>query len=113
MSRKSGDSNSAPLLTVSQVAVLLGCDRSTLYKAIVADRFPLPVVKPNRRILVPRVAVERLLGRVEGHRPPDDPPAIGPYCPTCGVAPPSTVVASRTRATCSAARRSSVAIPSV
>lgn len=112
MRRKSGDSSSTPLLTVSQVAVLLGCDRSTLYKAIVADRFPLPVVRLNRRILVPRVAVERLLGRGEDNRPPDDPPAISPYCPTCG-APPSTVVASRTRATCSAARRSSVAMPSV
>jgi len=29
---------------VSQAAVLLDCDRSTLYKAIDADRFPLPVV---------------------------------------------------------------------
>ena len=109
MPRKSGDSSSTPLLTVSQVAVLLGCDRSTLYRAIVADRFPLPVVRLNRRILVPRVAVERLLGRREG----DEPHAIGPYCPVCGAAPSSTVVPSRTRATCSAARRSSVAMPSV
>lgn len=113
MPRQSGDSSSTPLLTVSQVAVLLGCDRSMLYKAIVADRFPLPVVRLNRRILVPRVAVERLLGRVEGHRPPDESPAIGPYCPTCGAVPLTSVVAWRTRATCSAARRSSVAMPSV
>jgi len=113
MPKKTGDSSTTPLLTVSQVAVLLGCDRSTLYRAIVAERFPLPVVRLNRRILVPRVAVERLLGRGKGHGPPDEPPALSPYCPTCGAAPPSTVVASRTRATCSAARRSSVAMPSV
>ena len=57
MPKKTGDSSTTPLLTVSQVAVLLGCDRSTLYRAIVAERFPLPVVRLNRRILVPRVAV--------------------------------------------------------
>ncbi len=113
MPRKSGNSSATPLLTVSQVAVLLGCDRSTLYRAIAGDRIPLPVVRLNRRILVPRVAVERLLGRGEGYRTADEPPALGRYCPTCGAAPPSTVVASRTRATCSAARRSSVAMPSV
>ena len=114
MSRQSRDASSRPLLTVSQTAVLLGCDRSTLYKAIGTDRFPLPVVRLNRRILIPRVAVERLLDNRDGYRAPEESAAVGIYCPTCGTATPrSSVVASKTRATCSAARRSSVGIPSV
>ena len=114
MSSQSRDASSRPLLTVSQAAVLLDCDRSTLYKAIDADRFPLPVVRLNRRILIPRVAVERLLGSSDGYRSPGESAAAGTCCPTCGAGTgPSPAVPSRTRATCSAARRSSVAIPSV
>ena len=113
MSSQSRDASSRPLLTVSQAAVLPDCDRSTLYKAIDADRFPLPVVRLNRRILIPRVAVERLLGNTDGYRSPEE-SAAGTCCPTCGAGTrPSSAVPSRIRATCSVARRSSVAIPSV
>ena len=107
------DTKKKPLLTVSQAAVLLGSDRSTLYKAIADDRFPLPVVRPNRQILIPRVAVERLLGGLF-----DQEAAVGTSegvcCPSCGAWLDSRSPSlSRTRPTCSAARRSSAAMPSV
>ena len=102
-----------PLLTVSQAAVLLGSDRSTLYKAIGDDRFPLPVVRLNRRILIPRVAVERLLGGLVDYEAPVEISEVG-RCPACGVPLDSTSRSLfRTRPTCSAARRSSSASPSV
>ena len=114
MPNRQRDTKKKPLLTVSQAAVLLGSDRSTVYKAIGDDRFPLPVVRLNRQILIPRVAVERLLGGQVGYEPMAGTPSAGSCCPSCGapVEAPSTSL-SRTRPTCSAARRSSSMMPSV
>lgn len=105
----SGSVRGKPLLTVSEAAILLGSDRSTLYKAIGADRFPLPVVRLNRQILIPRAALERLVKGAIDYDVKGD-----ACCSTCGTplgsapSPPP-----RSRATCSAARRSSSTIPSV
>lgn len=100
-------------MTVSEAAVLLGSDRSTLYKAIGDDRFPLPVVRLNRQILIPRSALERLLDGQIGYDL-EERSSEADYCPNCGTSIESLPSsASRSRATCSAARRSSSAIPSV
>ena len=114
MLNRQRDTKKKPLLTVSQAAVLLGSDRSTLYKAIADDRFPLPVVRLNRQILIPRVAVERLLGGLFDQEAAVGTSSASSCCPSCGasVEPPSSSL-SRTRPTCSAARRSSSAMPSV
>ena len=50
-----------PLLSVEEAAVLLGETRSTLYRAIKAGDFPLPIFKIGRRFRIPRRSVERLL----------------------------------------------------
>lgn len=50
-----------PLLSVEEAALLLGETRSTLYRAIKAGDFPLPIFKIGRRIRIPRRSVERLL----------------------------------------------------
>jgi len=110
----SGFVRGKPLLTVSQAAVLLGSDRSTLYKAIGENRFPLPVVRLNRQILIPRAALERLINGLVDYDAEEDICKGGCCCPTCGTSLSSSSSSfSRTRATCSAARRSSSRIPSV
>jgi excisionase family DNA binding protein len=52
---------SKPLLSVEEAAVLLGETRSTLYRAIKAGPFPLPIFKIGQRLRIPRRSVERLL----------------------------------------------------
>ncbi len=67
-----------PLLSVAEVAVIIGRDRSTLYDAINEGTFPLPIVRLRRQIFVPRAAVDRLLA---GY-----PAELGSEsaCPNCG-----------------------------
>ena len=65
-----------PLLSVDEVAILLGASRSSVYRSIERGDLPLPVFKINGRLRIARAAVERLLagetplgpreGRVEG-----------------------------------------------
>jgi len=56
-----------PLLSVDEVAILLGQSRSSVYRSIVRKDLPLPIFKLNGRWRVPRRAVERLLeGDVPG-----------------------------------------------
>lgn len=67
-----------PLLSVEETAVLLGEDRTTIYRSIKRGDFPLPVLRINGRMRIPWRAVERLL---EGWRGPEcspkqDEPAI-------------------------------------
>jgi len=50
-----------PLLSVEDVAVLLGQSRSSIYRAIDRGDLPLPVFTINGRLRIPRRAVERLL----------------------------------------------------
>lgn len=125
-----------PLLSVDETAVLLGASRASVYRSIERGDLPLPVFKINGRLRIARRAVERLLAgeppladgqkAVKGgeaderhERTPDGPAAHHdasrnrnslsscgrPGCP--GVAQPSRPP------TCSAARRSSSATPSV
>lgn len=65
-----------PLLSVDEVAILLGASRSSIYRSIERGDLPLPVFKLNGRLRIARAAVERLLageapvapreGKVEG-----------------------------------------------
>ena len=99
-----------PLLTISEVADLIGVHRSTLYRTIGRASLPLPVVRVGATMRVPRAAVERMLsGDVvsPGLRPaiPATPAGrIEPvsYCSICG-----SVFPASSRPMCSAARRSS------
>lgn len=125
-----------PLLSVDEVAVLLGASRASIYRSIERGDLPLPVFKINGRWKIARRAVERLLsgeaplvhqeGVVKGgiagehsERTLDD-PVIDPSRqsqlgspPACG-RPVSLVSSQPSREpTCSAARRSSSATPSV
>ena len=52
------------VLTVSEAAHLLRISRNLAYELIAQDR--LPHVRLGRRILVPRVAIERLIGDEAG-----------------------------------------------
>lgn len=97
-----------PLLSVDEVAILLGESRSILYRSLKRGDLPLPVFTINGRLRFARRAVERL---IEGLDPSGVQPPASPYaCEYCHSqpAPPS-----RRRPTCSAARRSSSGTPSV
>jgi len=50
------------VLTVEEAAQLLGLSRGSIYEAI--RRGDIPSLRVGRRILVPRVALERLLAEV-------------------------------------------------
>src|SRR5437016_301674 len=76
-----------PLLSVGEAAALLDLDRSTAYRAIRRNTFPVPVHTIAGRLRIPRRAVERLL---DGGVPED--PAISRQrmhaesvepCPSC------------------------------
>ncbi len=48
-------------LTIPEVATALGLARSTAYELAAADRLPVPTIRAGRRLLVSRVALERVL----------------------------------------------------
>ncbi len=107
--RRSSSTN--VLLTISEVADLLGVHRSTLYRTIGRAGLPLPLVRVGATMRVPRVAVERMLGGELSTRAPAPlfaPPTLSglvepaSYCSGCG----SPLPVSK-RPMCSAARRSS------
>lgn len=56
-----------PLLSVDEAAILLGANRSSVYRSIERGDLPLPVFRINGRIRIARAAVERLLS---GEPPP-------------------------------------------
>ena len=99
------------LLTISEVADLLGVHRSTLYRTIGRAGLPLPIVRVGATMRVAQVAVERMLGGELSTRAPAPlfaPPTVSglvepaSYCSGCG----SPLPVSK-RPMCSAARRSS------
>ena len=51
-------------LTVDQAAAILGIARSSAYEAV--RRGDIPAVRVGRRVLVPRVGLDRLLGHEAG-----------------------------------------------
>ena len=75
-----------PLLSITELAALVGVNPATLYRTINRGEFPLPIVRLGTRMQVPRVAVERLL---HGDVAPDSrvPCEAGPlpsiHCPSC------------------------------
>lgn len=77
-----------PLLSVSEAALLLGMDRSTLYRAIRnGDVEDLPTARVGRRMRIPRRAVERLVAGHVGDSATNASIPIAPItgrCPTCG-----------------------------
>jgi len=58
-------------VTVEEAAQILGIARSSAYEAV--RRGELPVIRIGRRYVVPRVALERMLGEVGE--------STGPYRP--------------------------------
>ena len=57
-----------PFLSVEEAAMLLGEARSTVYRAVKAGTFPLPVVRIGERLRIPRSAVDRFIaGDVPAH----------------------------------------------
>jgi len=104
------------LLSVEEAAELLGVDRATCYRAIRSETFPLPVVRLGGRIRIPSRAIERLIDGMS-HIPgagSDQAVSASDRCPTCGAPSPTLgLPPSSRRPTCSAARRSSIAITSV
>ncbi len=56
-----------PFVSVEEAALLLGEARSTVYRAVKAGTFPLPVVRIGARIRIPRMAIDRLIA---GEDPP-------------------------------------------
>ena len=62
---RSHSSGERALVGIDEAAVMLGEDRSTLYRSIKRGDFPLPVVTINGRMRVPRKAIETL---ITGHR---------------------------------------------
>lgn len=50
-----------PFVSVSDTAILLGCSRATLYRAINNDDCPLPVRTFNRRKCFARVDIARFI----------------------------------------------------
>jgi excisionase family DNA binding protein len=71
-------------LTVEQAAQLLGISRGLAYQA--ARDGDLPTIRLGRRLLVPRHALERMLG-VEGLRDNDRAPPSGGETKAAGRSP--------------------------
>lgn len=44
---------------------ILGISKNTGYSLIQRGEFPLPVIKAGRRVLIPKKAIEQLLGEVK------------------------------------------------
>jgi len=61
MKERTGKAREHPLLTIPELADLVGMHPSTLYRAITRGDFPVPIVRFGDRIRVPRAAVEKLL----------------------------------------------------
>lgn len=53
---------SSAVLTVPEVAELLGSSPWTIYEAVKRDEFPVPVIRLGKKILFSRTRVYELLG---------------------------------------------------
>jgi len=56
-----GERTGPATLTVVEVAARLGISRSTAYELAALDRLPVPVIRLGRRVVVSRVALDRVL----------------------------------------------------
>lgn len=104
--------SSKPFLSVVEAATLLGESRSTIYRSIAHEDFPVAVVAINGRLRIPRKALERFIDgdSVKASEPggPQATPTAPSSCTRSSAASP----ASRSPRY-SAARRSSASTPSV
>jgi excisionase family DNA binding protein len=103
---------SKPFLSVVEAAALLGESKSTIYRSIAREDFPIPVVMINGRLRIPRKALD---GLVDGYSTVASEPAIAqaaPPTPSSCTRPSAASPASRSPRY-SAARRSSASTPSV
>jgi predicted DNA-binding transcriptional regulator AlpA len=50
---------------IEEVAKLLGIGRNKAYEAAQRDDCPFPVIRIGKRLVVPRVAINRMLGIAE------------------------------------------------
>jgi excisionase family DNA binding protein len=48
-------------VTLTEAAAYLGIARSTAYQLASEDRFPVPIIRLGRRVVVSRAALERLV----------------------------------------------------
>ena len=135
-SKRGGGLGTKALVSIDEAAILIGISRSTAYRAIATNSFPVPIIRVGGRWRISRQALRRLLD--------GDEPAAGQYststnplnvtatgaeidpqirestqsdstlCGTCG-SPRSTSVAVpfSSRPICLAARRSSSGTESV
>lgn len=75
----------APLTySVEEAARLLGVSRGVGYEA--ARRGELPTIRLGRRLLVPKVALERMLGLDQNDRDPAGTPGLGETISGAGAA---------------------------
>jgi excisionase family DNA binding protein len=72
MGTTSNNKSPRSLLSVEEAAVFLGVTRSTLYRAIKAGTFPLPVFRIGQRVRIPRRSVDRLIAGLP-LSPPEEP----------------------------------------
>ena len=77
MGTNPNNKSSRSLLSVEEASVLLGVTRSTLYRAIKAGTFPLPVFRIGQRTRIPRRSVDRLLAGLP-LSPPEEPSLADP-----------------------------------
>ncbi len=70
-----------PFLSVGEAATALGTSRSTLYRAIKAGTFPLPVLVVGRRMRIARRAVDRVVAVLAPGEPGPDASSLpsGPH----------------------------------
>lgn len=68
--RRSGSAT----MTIEELAKVLGCGRNTVYQAARDGALPVPLIRIGRRLLVSRLEVDRLLGRIgtAGDQPDQD-----------------------------------------
>jgi excisionase family DNA binding protein len=53
-------------ITVEEVAILLGLSRNSAYQGIATGE--IPHIKVGKRILIPRIAFEKMLGSADSKR---------------------------------------------
>lgn len=78
MSANSNNKTPRSLLSVEEASVLLGVTRSTLYRAIKAGTFPLPVFRIGQRSRIPRRSVDRLIAGLPLPPPEEESPDVPP-----------------------------------
>lgn len=49
-------------LSIPEAAARLGCGKTAAYQLARSGRFPVPIIKVGRKLVVSRYAVDRLLG---------------------------------------------------